>query len=236
MSGLTSSISIRAKLITAFALLLAGTIGLGVFAVGRLDGVNAFAANLRDNWLPATRTLAEMTRAAERFRLNQAMLVDDTESERPARAKLIKEQAEVFRVAFGKYQPTIDLDAPDIIAEERGLARDIDRTWAAYLAASAKFEDLISHNRRDEAVAFENNEMKTGMDALRQALNADLDFQVREGNKAGDRGAAFGESAHTWIMISVGAMAALCLGAGWFVDTWHLRPDRPVDRHDAKPG
>ena len=152
MSGLISSISIRAKLITAFTLLLAGTIGLGLFALERLDGVNAVAADLRDNWLPATRTLAEMARAAERFRLNQALLVDDIESERPPRAKLINEQADVFRAAFGKYQPTIDLDAPDIIAEERGLARDIDRTWAAYTAASAKFEELISRNRRDEAL------------------------------------------------------------------------------------
>jgi methyl-accepting chemotaxis protein len=53
MSGLISSISIRAKLITAFTLLLAGTIGLGLLAVERLDGVNAIAADLRDNWLPA---------------------------------------------------------------------------------------------------------------------------------------------------------------------------------------
>ena len=215
MSGLISSISIRAKLIAAFSLLLAGTIGLGLFAVERLDGVNAIAADLRDNWLPATRTLADMARAAERSRLNQAMSVDDAESEHLARVKLINEQADVFRAAFAKYQPTVDLDAPDIIVEEKGLARDIDRTWAGYMAASAKFEDLISHNRRDEAVAFENHEMKTGMDALRQALSADLDFQVREGDKAGDRGAAFGQSAHTWIMISVGVMAALCLGAGW---------------------
>ena len=215
MSGRISSISIRPKLITAFTLLLAGTIGLGLFAVERLDGVNAIAADLQDNWLPATRTLAAMALAAERFRLNQAMLVDDADSEHPARAKLINEQADVFRAAFAKYQPTIDLYAPDIIVEEKGLARDIDRTWAGYMAASVKFEDLISRNRRDEAVAFENNEMKTGMDALRHALSADLDFQVREGDKAGDRGAAFGQSAHTWIMISVGAMTALCLGAGW---------------------
>ena len=96
MSGLISSISIRAKLITAFTLILAGTIGLGLFALERLDGVNAIAADLRDNWLPATRTLAEMARAAERSRLNQAMSVNDAESERPARTKLINEQADVF--------------------------------------------------------------------------------------------------------------------------------------------
>ena len=55
MSGRISSISIRPKLITAFTLLLAGTIGLGLFAVERLDGVNVIAADLQDNWLPATR-------------------------------------------------------------------------------------------------------------------------------------------------------------------------------------
>ena len=180
MSGLISSVSIRAKLITAFTLLFAGTIGLGLFAE-RLDGVNAIAADLRDNWLPATRTLADMARAAERSRLNQAMSVDDAESERPARAKLMNERQTCSAPHSQSISRRLILDAPDIIVEEKGLARDIDRTWAGYMAASAKFEDLISRNRRDEAVAFENNEMKTGMDALRQALSADLDFQVREG-------------------------------------------------------
>ena len=83
------------------------------------------------------------------------------------------------------------------------------------MATSAKFEDLISRNRRDQAVAFENNEMKTGMDALRHALSATSISRSGRATKAGDRGAAFGQSAHTWIMISVGAMTALCLGAGW---------------------
>ena len=100
MSGRISSISIRAKLIAAF-LYSSPARSASVFSRSkRLDGVNAIAADLRDNWLPATRTLADMARAAERSRLNQAMSVDDTESEHPARAKLINEQADVFRAAF----------------------------------------------------------------------------------------------------------------------------------------
>jgi hypothetical protein len=44
MSGLISSTSIRAKLITAFTLRLAGTVGLGLFAVERLG---SFIAEVR---------------------------------------------------------------------------------------------------------------------------------------------------------------------------------------------
>src|SRR6266568_3466089 len=126
MSGLLSRISIRSKLIAVFALILCGTVGLGLFAVQRLDGVNAAATDLRDNWLPATRALGDMSRFAEKMRVKQALQADATAADdRSGLADAVKQQTRLFEDAFKKYLATIELDSPDIIVEERGFAEAI---------------------------------------------------------------------------------------------------------------
>jgi methyl-accepting chemotaxis protein len=49
-----SNISIRNKVLLAFGVVLATAIGLGGFSIDRLATVNGSAAEVRDNWLPAT--------------------------------------------------------------------------------------------------------------------------------------------------------------------------------------
>jgi methyl-accepting chemotaxis protein len=215
MSGLLSHLSIRSKLIVVFALVLCGTVGLGLFAVQRLDGVNGAAADLRDNWLPATRALGDMGRFAERVRVRQALQADATAENRSSNADSMKDQVKLFEDSFKKYLATIDLDPPDIIVEERGLADTMTNTWKAYKVLSDRYQDFFDHGAHEQAVAFSFHELSDGMNAFRQSINADLDFQIREGKKAGDRGAALGSSARTLILAVLAAMAMLCIGAGW---------------------
>ena len=216
MSGLLSRFSIRSKLLAGFALVLCGTVGLGLFAVQRLDGVNAAATDLRDNWLPATRALGDMGRFAEKMRVKQALQADATTAEdRSSLADTINNQSTLFEDSFRQYMATIDLDPPDIIVEERGLAETMRSTWNAYKVMSKKYQDLLDHGTHEQAVAFSFHEIAAGMDAFRQAINADLDFQIREGKRAGDRAATLGSSAHVLILVALGAMAMLCIGAGW---------------------
>jgi methyl-accepting chemotaxis protein len=223
MAGLASSISIRSKLIAVFAVLLIGTVGLGLFAVDRVDRVNAVAVDFKDNWLPTTRALGDMARYAERMRINEAMLVTDPEKDRGARLKLMSDQGAAFEAAFGKYETAV-LSAPSgvpsgirsgIIVEETGLAGNIKSAWTAFSLSSAKLEGIVAHQSRDDAIAFGNTELTDRMRAFRNAIAADLDFQAREGNKAADRGTVVAQSAHIWILIVLAAMAVLCVGAGW---------------------
>src|SRR5882762_1313157 len=51
------NLSIRAKVIIAFTLVLVLTGGLGYFAADRLGAVNNAAHDIRTNWLPSVRAL-----------------------------------------------------------------------------------------------------------------------------------------------------------------------------------
>ena len=216
MSGLLSRFSIRAKLITAFTVVLCGTISLGRFAIQRLDGVNAAAAELRDDWLPGTRALGDMGRFVERLRSNQALAINSTtEAEHARTAHQIAEQAKLYETAFKEYYATIALDGPDVIAEETQLAATIKDAWKAFQVLSAKYQDILAHGTHEQGVAFLNHEMYDAMGVLRHAINADLDFQIKQGGQAGERGAALGTSAHSLILVALGMMATLCCGIAW---------------------
>src|ERR1700755_254438 len=119
MSGLLTRFSIRAKLIMAFALILCGTISLGLFAVQRLNRVSASAADLRDNWLPATRALGDMGRFAEQIRVQpQLQLLAVVPADRDLVTATIQDRTKLFNEQFDKYEATVALDGPDIITEE----------------------------------------------------------------------------------------------------------------------
>ena len=76
-----NNLTIRTKIISAFALVLAITSVLGVFAVTRLSKVNDGAEDIASNWLVATRALGDYATATARFRQVQASVALATTDE-----------------------------------------------------------------------------------------------------------------------------------------------------------
>jgi methyl-accepting chemotaxis protein len=89
-----ASISIRLKVILAFAFVLCCTTGLGGFAIQRLDAVNDAAAVIRDASLPSTRSLGELAYHTMRFRQ-----LESTRALAPDAAAKEQESASMRRVA-----------------------------------------------------------------------------------------------------------------------------------------
>jgi methyl-accepting chemotaxis protein len=215
MSRLLSQLSIRAKLTMAFATILLGTIALGLFAVQRLDGVSAAAADLRDNWLPSSRALGDTGRFAEQIRVQQQLQpLAVTPADRDAILATIQERTKRFRNQLEKYLATIQLDDPITIIEETRLAREMKDAWTGYEALSKKYQDLLDQGKPDQAVDFSLHNMRDQMSVFRKAVDAILDFQLRESVKVGDHGAALASSAHTLILVVLGLMAAVCVAVG----------------------
>src|SRR3954470_5706799 len=92
-----SNISIRNKVITAFGVVLITALGLGGFSIDRLATVNGSAAEVRDNWLPATGWLGTISKAVEQYRARQGqLLLATTAAERERQEKLIDESIQLF--------------------------------------------------------------------------------------------------------------------------------------------
>jgi methyl-accepting chemotaxis protein len=210
MSHLFARISIRGKVITAFAAILCCTVGLGLFATQRLAAVNAAAADLGDNWLIATRALGTVDAANERARALEVLgHFARTEQEKQERAKQAAEARDLLARGWADYEPTITPGAEVV------LAKAVKDAWQALQLVENKYSALERAGDRDKAELVLLDDLKTATTALRDAIGANLAFQIREGKKAAVAAEALGNSATIWIVIVLGLTAAVCAAIGW---------------------
>ncbi|CAH2602816.1 HAMP domain-containing protein [Rhodovastum atsumiense] len=205
-----SRLRIRSKVILAFAVVLLGTVALGLFARERLQVVDGAAAELRNNQLPSTRLLGELALAVQRFRqIEGALLLAPKGEAREAEIALLKSSQARIDELMARYEPMVDP------GEERRLA---DAAKAALATYDVEHRKLLEFDRRDDeaaASAFYRGEQRAGMRTMQGVLQQLIDYNVRQANAVAERGSRLGSSAQTWILLTLAAMLSLCAAAGW---------------------
>ncbi|MDB5360826.1 MAG: putative methyl-accepting chemotaxis protein [Rhodospirillales bacterium] len=203
------NMTIKAKVIAAFGAVLAVTMALGLFALLRLAEVNDQAAEIRNNWLPGTRVVGELSDKTERYRIAEASYVMAPTAEQRATAERnLADLAEARDKAWAAYEPFIDPGA------ERRLADDFLRAWATYRDAGAKLQSLVRDGKRDEAAAFFMNDMRDLLNGVRDTLAKDIALNTAGGQNAADRGAEIYASARTLVIAALALAAAICVFCG----------------------
>ncbi len=200
--------SIRTRVIAAFALVVLGTVGLGLFAMNRLATVDDSAATVRNDFLPSTYHLGLMGRALERLRLNEYISVTTpSEARRQQVLQLSEEQKALFDREFAAYRPLVDA------GEEKHLAESLSAQWANYMQIDAKVRQMVQSSQFTQAVTY-LDETNPQVNALRAALNDDVALNFGEGQSIAGRANALSRAAHLWIIIVLIALAAACAALG----------------------
>jgi methyl-accepting chemotaxis protein len=209
-------ISISSKVVSAFALVLAITIGLGLLSLNRLSVVNAKSADVRDSWLPSVAALGDLLGQLQRTRLYEARVV--IAGSGPAfqtDLATLREQVAVMDKATKGYEPLIARGTDDekLFAEFEDLwdkhKQEVD---AAISGGAAAFGKLF-----DEAG-------KARSHALYDAAKADLDFNAASGKAAGNEAEAIYDSTRVTIMGALAFSVLLCAGLAFIVVTNVARP------------
>ena len=213
MSRLFAKISVRSKIIAAFALVLCCTAGLGFFSIHRLTAVNTVASDIRENWLPSTHILGKVAQLAERIRSYEGLyILARTDAEREARAAKTAKTVAAMDAALKEYRSLVSK------GEEQRLAEAVTQAWSAYSALSTQLGqtgvEQQSADERERALVFYKRDMLIAIDTFRAALEADIAYNLHGGQKAADLGQVLGASAHTWIMVVLGAMTVMGLMIG----------------------
>ena len=199
---------VRTRVAMAFAAVLCCTMLLGVFALDRLGAVNSLAATIRDETLPSTRLLGQLSQLAERLRLDQYIAATTHSAERrTAMVAGAAKQAALFDGALADYAKLV---AP---GRETALADDVSRAWMDYKAVSADLTALIVGHRPEEATA-RLDQMNPAMNAFRTAIQEDAKFDVETGRSLANAGRALGRTAMIWIAVALVAMGAACVLLG----------------------
>ncbi|GLH79200.1 methyl-accepting chemotaxis protein [Bradyrhizobium sp. SSBR45G] len=214
-----SNLSIRNKVLLAFGIVLITAMGLGGFSIDRLSNVNGSAAEVRDNWLPATGWLGSISKAVEQYRARQGQfLLATTAEQKNEQQKLIDETLQQLEATWRLYEPTVTT------AQEKALVAAFKGPWATYLEDSKQLLELSRKNQTEAATALFMGRLREEFGKARKALEQDLAWNVEQGKAEADKGAAVYQSSRSWILATIALAAALCIAMGSMIVSGVSRP------------
>jgi methyl-accepting chemotaxis protein len=193
---------------------------LGLFALQRMSMINDSAADMRDNWLPATRALGDYQFRTLRYRLRAGtLLMSDTPERRAADLKMLAEYLADADKAWAVYEPTITPGA------ERQLADQIKTGWLAYVAMTDKMVAMVNSGDTKGAEKFFADEMRQAFnEKFGDILLKDLDLNTSEGTKAANAGEQVYIAARYWVIGALVLAAVLSTLAGIMIVVTVARP------------
>ncbi len=209
MSSLSARITIRSKVILAFAAVLCCAAGLGFFSAQRLDAVNGAAAVVGGTHLARTRLMGQLSYHTMRFRQLEATaaLAPDAAARDQEAATMTKVRAQAEDVRQAYEQITSG-------GEERRKSGEAGQLWQSYLVLHDRFTTLAQGGDAAALAALYRGEMRTNFNKFQDGLSALVSLNDSEAKQAVESAAALGASAHIWTLGILALTAALCLGIG----------------------
>ncbi|HYH18934.1 MAG TPA: methyl-accepting chemotaxis protein [Azospirillum sp.] len=197
------TITIRTKLLVAFSALFLLVVGLGAFAVNRLEVINAVNEDLESNWLAGTRWLGVANGAIGKVRNAEArhVLASDI-SEMEAIERELDRRGKAALEAIAHYEPLAVSDA-----EKKGLA-DFRTAWTEYTAATKQITALSRRRRNDDAIGLFQGASRVAFQRAEVAIERLIEINVAGGEQAATTGDAVYQSSRA-LLVGVAAAGGL---------------------------
>jgi methyl-accepting chemotaxis protein len=197
--SLFDNVSIRAKLIVAFSVVLVLTMGVGGFSIQQLGAVNDTSAEVRDSWLPSVGELGKLISAVKEYRVFVARaIIVANGPDRAASETLRVDAAAAVAHLRAEYEPLIARGTDD----ER-LIKGFDTGWATYADTSGRVLEAVHKDDMETMHKLYFGDDRAAYNGAVGNLTKDLEFNVSEGKKAADLGESVYHSARTYIIVSL---------------------------------
>jgi methyl-accepting chemotaxis protein len=219
MSWVTDT-TIRTKALVSFAFVMLFTLGLGVFAIDRLSNVNQQAAEIRDSWLPSVKHIGALRAAFDSYRILEGAHIA---SQTPEDMKIEEDTLQVMLNDLEKAKQAYT--AVLTPGWETENYRKFVTLWESYLSISQqKLLPLSRTNKSTEAAAIYRGEARVAYRAAKKIMEELTEFNSRGGVEAATRGEQVYLSSRTLIVVALGVVMAVCLGAAWMIIATVSRP------------
>ena len=134
-------IGISAKLLAAFAVLLAVMGAIGAFSLTKIGAVNDVATEMRDRALPASQMIGDIHAYTSQLRIKQRDHLEATAPERKAKQeKLIRNARNAIDDLMSKYEPLLSSE------EQRAAFGKLKTDWTAYTSQTDQMLNLSNAN------------------------------------------------------------------------------------------
>lgn len=159
--------NITTKFVVAFALLLAATAAMGLYAISKIGQVNAIAAEQRDAWIPGAEVLGDIHAFASQYRLKQ-----DEMFSAPMGNEMARNQ-KILRSARNAVESSIaDYERLTRTPEQKSALTTVKQTWSA----------LVAQDETLQAMALAGNGV--GAQVLHDAEGLDLFYALEDATLA----------------------------------------------------
>lgn len=206
------NLTIQKKLLGGFLAVLLLTIGLGSFALMRMNTLRANTAEIGDEWLPEVENLARIRHAFSNYRIVEMYYLTET----------VKSQRVSFEQELAKLNTEIRRDLKQyesIIAtpQEKKLYQELIEAYDEHLkqhdAAMVLIEPEIVAEQLEAEVLITGPSLQS-FDKIIDTLNALIQTSQNGAHAAVEHGARDYNNAKSWVMIVLFAVVALgmCLG------------------------
>ncbi len=201
-----ASMTIGARLMLAFGVVISLTVVLGAAGVFNLTRVNSTSAELAEKWLPSVGHLSSARMALLEFReleVKHAHAADASyRSEYEDKLKTVGANVGLHQAEHAK------LLSSD---EERKLAAAFAGKWTEYQATAKKVLDLGNAGKSDDARDVGDGAAKMAADEAVAAIDALSAFSFEGGRQAADKASAVYTVARWWTLGLVAAALAIGL-------------------------
>ncbi len=166
MQSKARGITIRQRILGAFALLLIITLAQGLFAMTQLRAVNAAANDIETRWLPAVGQVGKLLAAIDGFRIAEGLFIlSSDETQRDDRAF----EMDAPRRMLGDIRT--GFNAQDFGPTIATLLPTFDAQWKAYLDQNQQIVKLAENNKTQEAADLFYTKSKIAFDRLTETLD-----------------------------------------------------------------
>jgi methyl-accepting chemotaxis protein len=182
-----ASLSIRTKIIVAFAAVLITSLALGVFALQRMSALDGVASAIRDAYLPSVEGLGQLKDQLQQFRIRQArhIMSEDAADMKTEEAELSR-QSQAYEAARQRFEPLIDA------GEERDWIARIDTLWSNYKTLTVRLISLSENLDKPAATALFDGDLYKVFNEITRLLDQDIAHNTQYG------AAAANDSAHIY--------------------------------------
>lgn len=197
--------SIFARVVSAFMVVVAMCCGLGIFSIYQLGNVGDTTNEIKDNWLPSVRTAAEMRRSMSEFRIGELQHVLSTsEADMDRYEKRMETSLEAFRKAEELYVRLITEPTEKLLYDE------VKQLIQEYLELHAKVVGLSRKNETEEALRLARADASRLRADIDDRLSKIVEVNVAGSDRSGKEAEDIYTDARSWVLI----VLALCAAVG----------------------
>jgi methyl-accepting chemotaxis protein len=215
--------TILAKFGLGFAVAFCCTMGLGLYAIERLQHVEEAAQSIRSHWLQTTRALGDISFLGQRFRVIEAALVLAPPEGKSVEKKTLGDIRAEIDAAFARQASLVQS------LEEAANLAESQRLWSAYLALDDEFLNAAK-TPGDAAATLYRTRMREAIHDFQDGLKKTIKDNVAGADASAAASASEGATARRDIPLGLLAAAAASLAAGWRLHRAIVRPIQALTR------